>query len=257
MRVNTTKQKLSEGKVVLGAIIGEYAPVTLEVVGALGFDFVMIDCEHGSMGLAEVENLVRAAEVFDITPLARVPDHGPATILRFLDRGVQGVIVPHVNTREQALAVTRAAKYYPDGERSIASTRAHNYNIGTSRLEATRWLNDQTMVLPMIEHIDAVANLDDILTVPGIDVIHIAANDLAQSMGFPAESEVRAVMREAIAKAKAAGIPAGVGGNNPADPAGVAELAKAGATFVTVPATGLLRVGADLFRGGLEAALRD
>jgi 4-hydroxy-2-oxoheptanedioate aldolase len=257
MRVNATKQKLSEGKVVLGVIIGEYAPVTLEVAGAIGFDFVMIDCEHGPMGLGEVENLVRAAESFDITPLARVPDHEPATILRFLDRGVQGVIVPHVNTREQALTVARAAKYFPDGERSIGSTRAHDYNVSASRADSTRWLNQQTMVLPMIEHVDAVANLDDILSVPGIDVVHIAANDLAQSMGFPPEPEVRAVILDTIGRAKAAGVAAGVGGNNPADATAVAELVKAGATFVTVSATGLLRVGADLFRGRLEDALKD
>ena len=110
MRLNTTKQKLADGATVTGVIINENAPASIELLARIGcFDFVMIDCEHGPMSLFDVENLVRACEVFGLTPLARVPDHAASTILRFLDRGVQGVIVPHVNTVEQALAVARAA----------------------------------------------------------------------------------------------------------------------------------------------------
>src|SRR4029077_9831299 len=109
MRTNTTKAKLAAGKVVFGAIISRYAPDLVELFGAIGYDFVMIDCEHGPMDLNQVEHMVRAAEVFGITPIARVPDHDPATILRFLDRGVQGVIVPHVNTAAQARVVSEAA----------------------------------------------------------------------------------------------------------------------------------------------------
>jgi 2-keto-3-deoxy-L-rhamnonate aldolase RhmA len=113
------------------------------------------------------------------------------------------------------------------------------------------------MVIPMIEHIDAVAALDEILSVPGIDVIHCAPNDLAQSMGFPPEEEVVKVRKEVIAKCRAAGLPVGIGGNSPRNPVAVAELAKAGATFVTVPALGMLQLGADEFRGGVKAALSD
>jgi len=255
MRVNETKQKLQRGETTIGVIVGEYAPVALEVVGQLRFDFVMIDCEHGSMSLGEVENLVRASESFRITPLARVPDHMPSTILRFLDRGVQGVIVPHVNSAAEAEAVVRAARYWPEGERSIGTTRAHDYTIGVTRAESTRFLNQQVMVLPMVEHIDAVARLDEILKVPGIDVIHFAQNDLSQSMGFPDPAEVRRTMLGAIAKARAAGVAAGVGGNNPADAAGVAELIRAGGNFVTLSLLGLLQVGAATFREKLAAAM--
>ncbi len=257
MQVNTTKQKLREGKVVFGAIVGDGAPATVEVLGRIGFDFIMIDGEHGSLSLLEVEHLVRACETAGITPLARVPDHQPSTILRFLDRGVQGVIVPHVNTRAQAEAVVKAARYYPDGQRSIGSTRAHDYSIGVSRAESARWLNEQVMVIPMIEHVDAVAALDEILGVPGIDVIHCAPNDLAQSMGFPEEEEVVKVRMEVVARCRAAGVPVGIGGNSPSNPAAVAGLARAGATFVTVPALGLLQLGASGFRDGVQGALAD
>ena len=87
MRTNATKAKLNGGEVVFGAIISRHAPDLVELFGALGYDFVMIDCEHGPMNLDEVEHMVRAAEVFGITPITRIPDHSDSTILRYLDRG--------------------------------------------------------------------------------------------------------------------------------------------------------------------------
>ena len=102
MRTNTTKAKLAKGKVVFGAIISRYAPDLVELFGAIGYDFVMIDCEHGPMDLDEVEHMVRAAEVFGITPITRIPNHEDSTILRFLHHGVQGIIVPHINTVRRA-----------------------------------------------------------------------------------------------------------------------------------------------------------
>ena len=186
MRTNTTKAKLNEGRVVFGAIISRYAPDLVELFGALDYDFVMIDCEHGPMDLDQVEHMVRAAEVFEITPIARIPDHADSTILRFLDRGVQGVIVPHVNTGEEADGVARAARYFPEGHRGMGGGRAHDYGVSVSRDESTQWINAQTLVIPMIEETEAVENLDSILGVPGVDVLHVASGDLGQSMETPA-----------------------------------------------------------------------
>lgn len=255
MRTNTTKAKLAEGKVVFGAIISRYAPDLVELFGAIGYDFVMIDCEHGPMTLDQVEHMVRAAEVFGITPITRVPNHADSTLLQFLDRGVQGVIVPHVNTREVAEGVARASRYYPEGHRGMGGGRAHDYGIGVSRDEAIRWINAQLLVIPMIEETEAVHNLDAILTVPGVDVLHVAASDLSQSMGFPGAAAVRQVMSQVIPRIRASGKHAGVGGNSPADAAGVAEFIKLGANFVTISAHGLLRLGAEDFRQRVQAAL--
>lgn len=256
MQTNKTKAKLSEGKVVFGAIISRYAPDLVELFGAIGYDFVMLDCEHGPMDLDQLEHMVRAAEVFGITPIARVPDHADATILRFLDRGVQGVIVPHVNTREEAEAVAKAARYYPEGHRGVGGGRAHDYGVGISREESTRWINTQTLVIPMVEETEAVKNLDAILTVPGVDVLHVASGDLGQSMGNPGAAEVRHLMRQVIPKIRAAGKLVGVGGNSPSDTAGVAEFIQLGANFVTISAWGLLRLGAEAFRKQVDAALQ-
>ena len=117
MRTNLLKAKLEQGKAAIGALVNADAPEMVELFGAIGYDFVFIDGEHGPMNVDQVENMVRAAEASDITPLARTPDHADSTILRFLDRDVQGVIVPHVNTAEQAEAIAKAARYYPEGHR--------------------------------------------------------------------------------------------------------------------------------------------
>lgn len=255
MRTNSTKAKLAEGGVVFGAIITRYAPDLVEIMGAIGYDFVMIDCEHGPSDLDQVEHMVRAAEVFGITPIARVPNHADDTILRFLDRGVQGVIVPHINTKEDAESVARSSRYYPEGHRGSGGGRPHDYGFAMSRAESTKWVNEQTLVIPMCEETEAVENLDGILTVPGVDVVHVAAGDLGQSMGNPGPEEVRRQMRQVVPKIRAAGKSVGVGGNSPADAAGVAEFIGLGANFVTISAWGLLRLGAEDFRRRVDAEL--
>ncbi len=255
MRTNTTKAKLGEGEVVFGAIISRYAPDLVELFGAIGYDFVMIDCEHGPMDLDQVEHMVRAAEVFGITPIPRIPDHAESTILRYLDRGLQGIIVPHVNTREEADAVARAARYYPQGYRGVGGGRAHDYGVKVSRAESTEWINSQTLVIPMIEDTVAVENLDEILGVPGVDVLHVASGDLGQSMGNPGPVEVRRMMSQVIPRIRAGGKMVGVGGNSPADAAGIAEFIQLGANFVTISALGLLRLGAEDFRQRVAAAI--
>ena len=255
MRTNTTKAKLAEGKVVFGGIITRYAPDLVEILGAIGYDFVMIDCEHGPMNLDQVEHMVRAGEAFGITPIARIPDHSESTILRYLDRGLQGIIVPHINTGAEAAAVAKAARYYPDGNRGMGGGRAHDYGIGHSRDESTRWINSQLLVIPMVEDVEAVKNLDEILAVEGADVLHVAASDLGQSLGNPGPEEVRRVMKEVIPRIRSGGKSVGVGGNAPTDTAGVAEFIKLGANFVTISAWGLLRLGAEDFLRKVRAEL--
>ncbi|MDA1127810.1 MAG: aldolase/citrate lyase family protein [Chloroflexi bacterium] len=255
MRENTTKKKLAEGKVVYGAIISRFAPDIVEIFGAIGYDFVMIDCEHGPMDLDQVEHMVRAAEVFGITPIARIPDHADATILRFLDRGVQGIIVPHINTAKDAESVALAARYYPEGRRGVAGGRAHDYGVGVSREESATWINSNVLVIPMVEETEAVDNLDAILKVPGVDVLHVAAGDLGQSMGNPGAAAVRGLMSQVIPKIKGSGKHVGAGGNSPADAAGVAEFIKLGANFITVSSQGLMRLAGEDFRRRVEAEL--
>ena len=145
--------------------------------------------------------------------------------------------------------------YHPDGYRGVAIGRAHDYGIGVSRNEATAWINSQVLVIPMVEDIEAINNLDDILQVAGADVLHVAPSDLGQSLGNPGADEVRRVMSEVIPRIRAGGKFVGVGGNSPADTAGVAEFIRLGANFVTVSAWSLLRIGAEDFLRNVNADL--
>jgi 4-hydroxy-2-oxoheptanedioate aldolase len=226
----------------------------VEYCGAIGFDFVFLDGEHGAIEPSDVEGLCRAAEAFNVTPIARVPNGQASTLLRFLDRGVQGVIVPHINTAEQAAAVADAARYYPLGHRGAAGGRAHDHG-NVSRAESHAWINDNVLVIPMVEEVEAVKNLDEIVRVPGVDVLHCAASDLSQSMGHPAAGEVRKTMAEVVGKVAAAGKYAGIGGNSPTDAEGVVELINAGARFVTIQSWGLFRLGVNAWRGAIKDGL--
>lgn len=254
MRTNLTKAKLNDGKVVFGALIGEYDPSMVEVFGLIGYDFVMLDAEHGSFSLDQLENMIRAAELFDITPIVRVVDQRDATILQALDRGAQGVIIPHVNTAAQAAAVVKAARYGPEGHRGAANGRAHDYGVGRSRTESSAVINENVLVIPMVEEVEAVANLDAITAAPGVDILHVASSDLGQSMGNPPQAEVRAEMAKIVPRIRAAGKHAGIGGNAVSDTAGIASLIDVGANFVTISALALIRSSAETFRDAVLSA---
>ena len=133
--------------------------------------------------------------------------------------------------------------------------RAHDYGVGVTRDESVAWVNSQVMVIPMIEEIGAVGNLDEILEVPGVDVLHVAAGDLAQSMGYPAEAEVHRVVNEAVQKISAAGKVAGAGHNSVHNVPRVVEVITHGARFVTIGANQFVRWGAEEFRRQVLAGM--
>src|SRR5262245_64164436 len=114
----------------------------------------------------------------------------------------------------------------------MAGGRDHDYGVGASREQSTRWINSQVLVIPMIEETKAVDNLDAILTVSGVDVLHVASGDLGQSMGNPGATAVRELMRRVIPRIRAGGKLVGVGGNSPTDTAGIAEFIKIGRAHV-------------------------
>ena len=205
MRHNLAKHKLAAGKPVT-VISHTYTSAALvEYVAHLGFDVVFIDTEHGSAGWEEVENMVRAAELANATPIVRVQSNDHSTITRALDRGAGGVQVPHVNTRAQAEAAVRHAKFAPLGHRGFAAGRA---GLGEQMSEFTRRANEETMVVLMLEEVEALQNLDEILAVDHVDALFVAPGDLSQSMGYPGQiehPEVQAAIDQAVARIRAAG----------------------------------------------------
>lgn len=243
MRTNTAKAKLAAGKPVT-VINPTYSSAGLvELLGRLGFDVIFIDCEHGPAGWDDVENMVRAAELCNVTPIVRVPGHDPFTITRALDRGAGGVQVPHVNTRAEAETVVRHAKYAPVGHRGFAGGRSA---FGERMAEYTRRANEETMVVVMLEEVEALRNLDDILKVEHIDVFFVAPGDLAQSMGVPGQMDhpkVQGAVDDAVARIREAGRAPGV----LATPATVRRYVERGALFLYVGLAAVLDPGAKDF----------
>ncbi|MHB1417506.1 MAG: HpcH/HpaI aldolase family protein [Chloroflexota bacterium] len=235
MLKNTAKEKILAGQPIVGPTIGFPSPQMVEIFGRIGFDFVFIDCEHGIITTESCEEMVRAAEVVGISPLVRVPENSPQVILRYLDMGATSVQVPHVNTKADALAVVEAAKYAPQGKRGVAGSRWADYGLGKSLKEYVAYANEQTMLLAMIEDIEAVRNLDDILSVDGIDVLAIGPADLCASMGLPGDPNNPAVQRvidDIIRRTREAGKAVGIGGNN--DLAAILRTIERGSLYVTL-----------------------
>ncbi len=151
-----------------------------ETTARVGFDFVCADNQHGAIDYQATAGIVQGVLLGGSRPIARVPWNEPGIIGKVLDAGVQGVVVPMVNSVAEAEAVVRACRYPPRGERShgpvLAGMRAADY-------AATA--NDQLATIPMIETVTAVNNIDDILAVPGIDAIYVGPADLSLSLGLP------------------------------------------------------------------------
>ena len=213
MRPNRAKEKLAAGEVVT-CLAGIDSTNLLDFVGHLGLDAVWFEAEHGPVDFAAVGDLTRTADLWGMTPIVRVKSADYSTIYRTLDMGAMGIVVPHVDTVEDARAVVEATKYAPIGRRGMYGPR-QSYGVSDYLEKA----NDQTMSIVLIEDIKSVNNLDEILAVDHIDVYHVAPSDLAQSMGHIGNDDhpdVQRIIDESIAKIVAAGRTAGttVGAHN-------------------------------------------
>ena len=214
MQENTLKQKLNQGKAVFGVMITFPSAPVIEMLGYLGFDWVLIDNEHGSINVENSEDLVRAAEFTGIAPIIRPVSNKPEIIAPFLDRGAWGVQVPHVNTAEEARAAVDAVKYYPEGHRGIFSrSRPAGYGFSGNTGDYVAEANRNTLVCLMLEEVEAIENLKDMVEVDGVDVFFIGSGDLSQSMGYPGQQthpEVQALMEKGVTTIREAGKVAGV-----------------------------------------------
>jgi len=204
MKKNLMKEKLQKGGRAVGAIIQDPAPQIVEVLGLLGFDWLFIDCEHSPMSLEEVGKLVMAAELRGITPLVRVPQNLPEIILRYLDVGAMGILIPGLETVEDAKIAVSGSKYPPEGVRGLAGVRGADFGLGGPLGEYVKIANRETMVLGVVESQKGVENIEGILDTEGIDGVSIGTNDLSQSLGVPGQTNHPLVV-EAVDKILAAG----------------------------------------------------
>ncbi|BAZ08355.1 HpcH/HpaI aldolase [Calothrix sp. NIES-4071] len=216
-RKNQLKQKLQQGEVVIGPFINCAYPAFIEICGHAGFDFAVIDMEHGALHTLAAEDLCRAADCGGISPVIRVRKNDAPQIQRALDIGSAGVQVPQIETLADASACVRAAKYSPIGARGLSfATRAGMYTAcGTG---ITDQLNQESLVVVHVEGKRGVENIEEIVSVPHIDVIFLGPYDLSQSLGIPGQvgdQRVIDLMQQCITTIRSAGKAVGTFADNP------------------------------------------
>lgn len=207
MQPNRLKAKMAAGEPVVGGFLGWPSPQVVEAVALAGYDFVILDNEHGYLD-GRLEPLIVMAERHGLSPVVRVPAVDPVHILQALDLGAAGLHVPQVQCAAQAAAAVEAAKYPPLGRRGAAfSTRSAAYGLRRGQ-EYFDWANRETLVVVHVETAEAVAALEEIAAVEGIDIVFIGPTDLSASMGFGGlpHPEVTAVIEDAFQRCQRQGI---------------------------------------------------
>lgn len=215
MRTNKTKTKLKQGQPVFGVISTGTDPMLAEIIGLSGFDYYMVDTEHGLINPDQSAHMVRACEVADVTPLVRIGQTDPKLVLQYLDAGFMGVMMPGLETAESIKMLVDAVKYPPAGKRGLGLGRASAYMLGsgTSQAAYVAQANCETMVLPQFEDIALLEVLPELTAVAGVDGFVIGPRDLSMSMGFPDgpnHPEVQVVIDEAISIIRGAGLWVGI-----------------------------------------------
>jgi len=214
MLQNPVKRKLKEGKSAVGTWLNLGDPIAAEALAALGFDWLVVDTEHGPIDLHMMATMFQAIGRYPVAPMARIPGNNEEHIKRVLDAGAWGFVGPNVRSREEAELIVHAAKYPPAGIRSLGTGR-QALSFKTDPATYFQKANDEIVVVLQIEHIDAVRKIDDILSVPGVDACYIGPNDLCASMGLTPslepphkefEEAVQTIRRSAQRHRVAAGI---------------------------------------------------
>lgn len=204
------KQKLKNNQLTLGSWIMMGNPMSVEVMALAGFEWLVVDIEHTSIDLETTLSLITTIQANNMKALVRVSKNEEVIIKRVLDMGADGIIVPMVCSKKEALQAVEYAKYPPLGKRGVGLYRASGY--GTTFEKYKKWVDEELVIIAQIEHIDAVNNIDDILSVEGIDGTIIGPYDLSGSMGYPGEFErddVKIAVEKVLEKCKQANIPSG------------------------------------------------
>lgn len=232
MRENKVRSIWARDGVVVNGWLSVPSAFSAEVMAHQGYDSLVIDMQHGIVDYQTAVTMLQAISTTPAIPLARVPWNDPAHLMKILDAGVYGVICPLVNTRAQAEALVRACKYPPMGFRSFGPTRASLYGGADYQERA----NDELLVIPMIETVEALENLDEILTTPGVDAAYVGPADLSLSMGKKpgldwTDPEMLDAQKTVAAACKRHGVVAGIHTGT----AGYAlKMIQGGYRFVTV-----------------------
>jgi 4-hydroxy-2-oxoheptanedioate aldolase len=232
VRENTLKTIWARGEAVVNGWLSIPSSFSAEVMAHQGFDSLTVDMQHGVVDYQVAVTMLQAISTTKAIPLARVPWNDPARLMKILDAGVYGVICPMINTREEAEALVRACKYAPRGYRSWGPVRASIY----AGADYGDHANEDIVVMPMIETAQAVGNIDDILSVPGVDAVYVGPSDLSLTMGCKprldqTDPPVVEAQLKIVAACKRHGVAAGI---HNATAAYALKMIEAGYQFVTL-----------------------
>lgn len=208
--MKTLKEKLKNGTATIGSWITIGHTAVAEIMAKVGFDWLVVDMEHSAITLSEAQQLIQVIELSGVTPLVRVGENNPLLIKRVMDAGAHGVIVPMVNSKEDAVNAVKAVKYPPVGTRGVGLARAQGYGMEFEKYK--EWVNKNSIVVVQIEHIEAINNLKEIMNVEEVDAGIIGPYDLSASMGYPGEfnrKEVQEMLSKFLEVSKVLKKPAG------------------------------------------------
>jgi 4-hydroxy-2-oxoheptanedioate aldolase len=245
---NLMKEKIARGEPVLGVSVMFPSPQIIEMLAYAGFDWVLLDCEHGSIDLADLELMAMAADAAGITPIARPKSNASTDIQSVMDRGVKGIQAPHVTSKAEAERVVAAVKFVPVGTRGLAAgTRPDRWGLGATMSDFTVQANASSLVCVQIEDVEAVTNIDEILQTEGVDVFFIGPSDLSQAMGFPGNPKappVAEAIQSTLAKIRDADRAPGM----PATVANVSDLIGSGCLYIYTHLPKLIGASASEFK---------
>lgn len=185
MKNTILKEKLKNNELTMGTWISIGHPVVVEILSTAGFDWLTIDMEHNAIDNSMMQILISTIQSKDKAALVRVSKNEEVAIKHALDAGADGIIVPLVNSGKDARQAVTFTKYPPEGKRGVGLSRAQKYGTGFG--EYKTWLDKHVVIVAQVEHIDAVNNILEIISTPGIDAIIIGPYDLSGSLGFPGE----------------------------------------------------------------------
>ena len=232
---NRLKERLNAGKLAFGAQLRFGSPAIAELFGLAGFDWILIDSEHAPQTPAGIQTQLQAASRTGVTTIVRLGKLDTSLIHLYLDMGADGIVVPFINTAQNAEIAARACRYPPAGTRGFGPSRAADYGL---RDDYFMQSNDNVLFLPLIEDAEAIENIDDILAVEGVDTFLIGLCDLSISLGVPLELEhpkLRNAVRTIVEAAQRAGKPAGLGViGDVFDPGLIEKQVEAGFTFLLI-----------------------
>jgi 2-dehydro-3-deoxyglucarate aldolase len=231
------RQRLTAGELLLGTMVSIGSPEIVELLATAGYDWLFLDGEHGPFGAVQLQAMLQAAGP-DTPCLVRVPSHEEPAIKKALDIGAAGIVAPQVNSANAAVRIVDYAKYVPVGSRGVGIARAHAYGLRFQ--EYLESANENVTVVVQAEHHEAVANIRDIVQVPGVDAVLVGPYDLSASMGIPGQVDdatITSAINRVTEACQAAGIPLGIFG---IDAAAVRPYIDRGYTLIIAGVDGIM-----------------